>query len=365
MTRFGIEEEFFLVDRESLAPVAGALAAQEAIRAGGVAGTVVTEFLTCQVEHATTPHVDRQAAQSELRVFRDRLTEAASVMGAASAAVGTPFGVATTSVTPGPRYEVIASWLGDIVGSHQVNGMHVHVEFPEVEERVRAMNGLRPWLPALLALSGNSPFWHRRDTGFRSWRSVLMRRFPTMGCPPLFRDASHYAAAVDQLVALRAAPDTASVAWAARLCERYPTVEVRVFDVQLTVEDAVLLATITRAALRALRADDVLADDLPQSTEAVNASLWMAARDGLDARLLHPISGAAMTARAVVADLFNRIAPALQDTGDLRFAQEQLGRILVDGTGADRQRRAYARDGLSGLRALTTGTTGIVTPAPA
>ncbi|MGW8482726.1 carboxylate-amine ligase [Microbacterium sp. NPDC055903] len=349
MTRFGIEEEFVLLDRASLAAVPLGVAASDDARADAPAGTVTTEFLTCQVEHATTPVLALEDARDELTAFRRSVTRFATEHGAVAAGTGTPFGAGeATTVSPSVRYARIADWLGDITGGHQVNGLHVHVEITDEEERIRALNRIRGWLPVLLALTGNSPFWHGRDTGYRSWRSILLRRLPTMGCPPVFSGMSHYQDVRDRLIRLGAAPDAASLGWSVRASETYPTVEVRVFDAQLTVEDAVFAAALTRGVL--LSDPDVV----PLDSDAVDVSLWMAAREGMAANLIDPQTGSVSTAADLATRLVETVSGVLQECGDLAFVEDALSRTLADGTGAERQLRALAAGGVEALRALFT-----------
>ncbi|MDQ0643589.1 carboxylate-amine ligase [Microbacterium murale] len=351
MTYFGIEEEYFLLDRKTLAPVPLGPPAREVIAAGTLPGTVSAEFLTCQVEYSTSPVTALADAGTELRDARAALAGFARANDAIGASSGTPFGTGAPATTsPSARYATISRWLGDLVGEHQVNGTHIHVEIPDAEDRIRAMNALRPWLPVLLSLSANSPYWHESDTNFRSWRSILLRRFPTFGSPPHFQDASHYEATVNRLIDSGGVPDAASLSWMARISERFPTVEVRVFDAQLTVDDALLLASLTRALL--LSAPSPTA---PIDTDTIDTSLWIAAREGLDARLTHPLSGGVTAARALVRLLLRMLAPALQANGDLDFVEDRLMRTLRDGTGADRQRAAFDANGIDGLRSLLVG----------
>jgi len=346
--RFGVEEEFFFLDPSTLAPVSLGSSARESVLGEDFPGTVAAEFLTCQIEHATSPVITIEQARAQLGAFRAHLTRHAEGDVLLGAGMGTPYGTASsTAVSDSDRYRTIARWLGDIVGEHQVNGLHVHVEIPDADDRVRALNALRPWLPVLLAISTNSPFWHGRDTEFGSWRTILLRRFPTIGSPPPFRDADHYRAYVDRLVELGAAPDAASLSWLARISERFPTVEVRVFDAQLAAEDTLLFAALTRALLTS-----AIAPETHMETDAIDTSLWMAAREGLDARILNPMSAGVSDARALVPLMLRMLTPALQATGDFDFVTDRLARLLAEGTGADRQRRAFARGGINGLRSL-------------
>lgn len=353
MTRFGVEEEYFFLDPDSLAPTASALRAKRALADVGHPGAFTSEFLTCQLEYATSPLRTVDEARAQLSAARLAAAEFAAGEDSILGPVSTPFGTGDAHVSPSTRYREIARWLADIAGGHHVCGCHVHVEIEDAEARVRALNRLRPWLPVLLSLAGNSPFWHSRITGFRSWRTVMMRRLPTMGCPPMFRDHAHYRRHLDQLMRLRASPDAASLAWAARLSDRFPTVEVRVFDTQLEPDDSLLLAALVRAILVA---EDLVV--LPLDTDLIDATLWMAAREGLNAALIDPVTGESSSARMLIQDLLLLIQPHLEEAGDDEFVRERMALLRSDGTGADRQLAALRAGGVPGLAALLGGRTG-------
>ncbi len=362
MTRFGIEEEFQLLDEDTLIPLPLGSDARAALPSGaGPAnrGTVTTEFLTSQVEFSTSPVRNLDAAKVELNAFRGELREFAERRHAIAAASGTPFGVGPAgSVSASERYDTIAHWLGHIADGHHVNALHVHVEVPEADDRVRALNAVRPWMPTLLALSGNSPFADGHDTGHESWRTVIMRRFPLAGCPPHFHDIEHYRTAVSHLVAQHVIPDIASVCWAARLSERFPTVELRIFDAQLTTEDTVFLAALGRALVETALVNGARVDGATEihaaadDGDAIHASVWAAARQGLGATLVHPATGTLISAGDSARLLLRTVTPALAVSGDLEFVTDHVDRILHTGTGARRQRAAYEKDGLRGLREL-------------
>ncbi|WP_194421103.1 carboxylate-amine ligase [Microbacterium abyssi] len=347
MTRFGIEEEFQLLDEDTLVPVPLGSAARAALPSG--TGEVKKEFLTSQVEFSTSPVDTLAAAGEELMAFRRALASFAHDRGAVAIGSGTPFGIGPeASVFASERYDTVAHWLGHIVDSHHVNALHLHVEVPDEEDRVRALNAVRPWMPTLLAVSGNSPFADGHDTGHASWRTVIMRRLPLSGCPPHFRDMRHYRSEVDRLVAQQVIPDIASVCWAARLSANYPTVELRLFDAQLSPEDALLLAALGRALVESATS----AGDPVHTGDDIQASLWAAARAGLGATLVDPSSGRLIAAKDAVCLLLQTISPALEKSGDLAFVTDGLDRVLRTGTGAQRQRAAYAEGGITALRAL-------------
>lgn len=353
MARFGIEEEFVLLDEQTLVPAAMTPSTRERILQEVGAG-LTPEYLTCQLESATSPCLTRAEAEEQLRRTRTLIGSHAAEQGAIFAATGTPFiSPNRFVVSPSAHYDAVSAQLVEITREHEVNGLHIHVEVTDEEERVRVLNRARAWLPTLLSLTGNAPFAHGRDSGFDSWRSILIRRLPSSWSPPHFADLSAYRAHLEQLVSMGAIAEASSLSWTARLSERFPTVEVRVFDAQLTVDETLLAVALTRALL----VTDELGGLPAMGVEAIDASLWTAARYGPEARLVDPRSGETAPARDLVDALLDRLRPALAQLGDEDFVSEGIARIRTDGSGARRQREAYAENGTSGLRDLYRSST--------
>ncbi|MFJ4175104.1 YbdK family carboxylate-amine ligase [Microbacterium sp. NPDC089696] len=354
MTRFGVEEEFVLVDGETLVPLALDGDARERLVGAHHGGTISPEYLTSQIETATAPLSTIAEASEQLRGLRSTLARHVSGRGAIAAATGTPFLASPhPEILSLPHYDAVADILGEISRGHEVNGLHVHVEMPSDEERVRALDRARAWMPVLLALTGNSPFARGRSTGFASWRSVVIRRLPTAWTPPHVYDHSDYRARVDALLALGGITEESSLGWTIRLSARFPTVEVRVCDAQLDVDDTLLVAALCRAILTS---EDL--DGGPEiGVDAVDASLWTAARYGMSARVVDPTTGDAAPAEVVAGRMLSRLVTALDEQDDTDFVTTQLARIRRDGSGAHRQRRAVERLGVAGLRDLYRSTT--------
>ncbi|MFF7294155.1 YbdK family carboxylate-amine ligase [Microbacterium sp. NPDC008134] len=352
MARFGIEEEFLLVDRETLVPLASAPGSRERLAREvsdrRIGGQIYPEFLTSQVECVTDPLLSRADAVTQLDGLRRMLTAHAAANDAVVAASGTPFHTTRQAmISSSPHYDRVATQLGSIARGHEVNGLHVHVEVADAEERVRALNRLRGWLPVLLALTGNSPFTEGADTGFASWRSILIRRLPATWTPPYFRDLDDYVRQVERLLALGAIPERSSLSWAARVSDRFPTVEARVCDAQLDIDDTVFAATLIRAI--------AVNGDLPAASapvEEIDAVLWVSARYGMRAIVVDPTTGEHTDAWTAAQRLVDLVRPGLEELGDAEFVIDHLARLRVEGTGAERQRRAYAREGMDGLRRL-------------
>ncbi|WP_144874462.1 YbdK family carboxylate-amine ligase [Microbacterium sp. 1.5R] len=354
MARFGVEEEFFLLDGKTLLPLSMNEGTRDRIVGHRAGGTVTPEFLTSQLETASAPLDTTADARVQLQGMRVAMARDAAEDHAIVAATGTPFVWSDeVVVSSSPHYDRVAALLGGLTRTHEVNGLHVHVEVHGDEERAAALNRIRAWMPALLALTGNSPFDRGVASGFASWRSILTRRLPTGWTPPHSRDYAQYRAHVDGLLALGGVTEATSIGWTARLSERYPTVEVRVCDAQLDVDDALLAVALSRA----LVASEEL-DACPEvGLDAIDASLWTAARFGQQARIVDPTTGDAAPTWDVVERMLSRIAPALTAQGDDAFVAAQLARIREQGTGAERQLRALAQGGPEGLRDLYRATT--------
>ncbi|MGB4136291.1 MAG: YbdK family carboxylate-amine ligase [Microbacterium sp.] len=349
MARIGIEEEFVLLDERTLVPLGMGPGTRERIADRSTAGEVMPEYLTCQFECVTEPLTTLAEADADLRRLRGLLGTYALSHGAVAASSGTPYiSPRGLVVSPSAHYDEVAAQLAEITREHEVNGLHVHVESGDDEERVRALNRLRGWLPLLLALTGNAPFAHGVASGFQSWRSILIRRLPASWCPPQFHDYDDYRSRTERLVALRAVPEAASLAWAVRLPERFPTVEMRVFDAQLTTADTLFAVSLSRAI--ALGGDAAIAP--AAELDGIDASLWMAARDGTDARVIDPTTGDVDGVWSIADRLLDAVCPVLAELGEEDFVRDRLDQIRLDGTGAQRQQLAFDRDGVSGLRDL-------------
>lgn len=347
MTRVGVEEEFVLLDEQTLAPVTASVGARERITGRRRGGEVMPEYLTCQLECVTEPLSALTDVELQVRRLRGLVDVHAAEHGAVAASTGTPYvSAGTPEVSPSEHYERVTAQLAEITREHEVNGLHVHVEIVDDEERVRALNRMRGWLPLLLALTGNSPFAHGVLSGFESWRSILIRRLPATWCPPRFHDYDDYRARVGRLVAMQAIPDVSSVSWAARLSERFPTIETRVFDAQLCTEDTLLAVAISRGL--------ALSDEPATRTkvDGIDASMWTAARWGTGAHVVDPADGDIAPVWDVAGRMLAAILPVLEQHGDAELVRDRLARLRTDGTGATRQVRAFRVDGARALAEL-------------
>lgn len=353
MLTFGVEEEFVFLDPATLVPVPAATAIRRCLLETGYdAGVVHHEFFQSQIEFASPVFQTGEDARATLRTFRTALLGAATEYGVLVAGTGTPFQKSPAPLlTEGFRYSHIAGLVGTLTGEHEINGLHIHVGIPDQESGIRALNGVRRWLPVLLAISANSPFWCGADTGFGSWRAIHSRRWTTAGCPPWFADAADYRARVEALKGIGATPDAGAIAWYARLSEHQPTLEFRVADAQLEPARSLLLALLCRALVSEILAHVSMQADI-QHPELLDAALWHAARYGLSEQLIHPVLQTLVPASEVVAALLEFTAPALDSAGDLPTVTAMLHDVMTLGTGAEQQRRSYAAGGRVSLARL-------------
>jgi carboxylate-amine ligase len=328
-------------------------------------GAVVAELTLSQVETVTAVAGSVPGLLEHAAVLRRRAALVAAEHDLALVASGTPvLGDADEQrVADDERYATLRARAAGLIDQQLIAGMHVHVGLDgeaavgDVDDDVRAavVDGLRPWLPALLALSANSPFWLGRDTGFASWRQVHWQRWPVAGPPPRVGDAAGWRRAVERLVAAGVVDDASYVYWDVRLATRFPTVEVRVADVALTLADAGTYVGLVRALAQRSALDHergVAGPDVP--LHALRAAMWRAARYGVEDALVDPTSGTLAPASDVLRALLEQAGPGLEVTGDGDLVREGLGRVLRDGNGASRQRRAFAARGWAGVRSLVT-----------
>lgn len=348
----GVEEEYLLVDAEGV-PTGVADAAVRAHEAGGgeaadegePGGGLEHELQEQQVETGTHPCADLGELADEVRAGRVRASRAAEQAGARLVAVGTSPMPGPTTLSHGARYEEMARTYALTVREQLTSGCHVHVSVADDDEAVAVVDRIGPWLPVLLALSVNSPYWRGEDTGYSSIRSQLWNRWPTAGPTAPFGSAQAYRDTVADLVATGAALDPAMIYFDARLSPRYPTVELRVTDVCLRADDAVLVGALARALVET--AARQAADGVPPThrrVEALRAATWRAGRSGLAGDLLLPPTMTPVPADVAVAQLLDHVRAALTDSGDLPTVQDLLERLWHRGTGADEQ-RAWALGG--------------------
>ncbi len=350
----GVEEEFLLARTSS----PGLVAAGDAVVAAaemGSDGQFEHEFKREQAELGTAPQQSMADLAEDLVRRRADLAVAARRQGVRLLASATsPLDEQVTS-TAGDRYERMTSQFGRFARMQLTCGMHIHVAVDSPTEGVAVLDRMRGWLAVLLALSANSPFLAGHDTGYASYRTVLWGQWPTSGVADPFGGLEEYERARAALVSSGAAIDDGMIYFDARLSARYPTVEIRVADVCVHPEDAVVIAALARALVATVALE--WAGDrpvVPLRSELLRAATWRAARWGVDQDLVEVRTAEVVPAWDLVDRLVDWVAPSLERYEDSERVATGLTEIHRRGTGARTQREAYVANGFDGVADAVT-----------
>jgi carboxylate-amine ligase len=288
---------------------------------------------------------------SELRLevhrTRGELVAAAERTGLQVAAAGThPFSSWIDQViSPGERYQHIVEEMGQLARSLLIFGMHVHVAMPDRQTTIDMMNMVRYFLPHLLALSTSSPFWMGRNTGLRSFRTTVFRRFPRTGIPEIFESWSAYENFVNLLVKLNCIDTGKKIWWDVRPHPTFGTLEFRMFDVPTRVEETVALSALTQAIVVKLhRLYTRNVGWRVYRRALIEENKWRAARYGIEGKLLDLGKEAEVPMKELISELLEFVDDVLDDLGS-RGAVEYVHTILNEGTSAERQLRVFEKTG--------------------
>ena len=338
----GVEEEVMLLDPAtwSLAQASDEVLAQ---LSGKLSRHISPETHAAVVEVVTGIHSRVDEAVAELYSLRRRLALELHPMGLAVGSAGThPLaGREETELSGASRYRALGESLRELARREPTMALHVHVGVPAAEDAVRLLNGLRRNIPLLLALSANSPFWRGRDSGFASARTLIFQAFPRTGPPGIFAGYADYVEAVDPLIASGAIPDPSFLWWDVRLQPALGTVEVRVMDSQSTVGEVAALVALVQSLSRLELEEE--SPHVTPSAEVLAENRFLAARDGMNARLIDSTAGCLIPAGEMLEALLERCRPHARALG-CAAALELVPRLATV-TGAERQRAFAAPDG--------------------
>ena len=339
----GVEEEYLLVDRDSLALAEAPEGLTEAC-AARLEGQVSPEFLQCQIEIGTKVCATVSDAREDLRRLRATVAEEAAKHNLAPIAASChPFADwKDQSTTDKERYAQLKQAMGDVASRLLICGMHVHVGLNDNALRADLMPQASYFLPHLLALSCSSPFWQGKDTGLNCYRLTVFDNMPRTGLPPHFDSWGEYQRTVNTLVDLGIIEDTSKIWWDLRPSERFPTLEARICDVSPRVEDALSIAAATQAIMRMLwrlkvknqrwRAYDPF---------LISENRWRAQRYGVSEGLIDFGAEAITPFPDLMDEMIEILAEDAEALGSAAEIQ-RLRQIAANGNSADRQRAAYA-----------------------
>jgi carboxylate-amine ligase len=306
---------------------------------------VTAETHKSALELRTRAHRGVSPLASELVDLRAALDAQLRRLGLRAAAAGThPFAVwHETEVSTGPRYEAVYGSMRELARREPTFGLHVHVGVSTPAAAIELYNRLRAHLPLLLALSVNSPLWQGRDTGLASARTPLFQAFPRVGVPRVFRNYQEWVEAVDLLLRAEAFSDPTFLWWDVRPQPRFGTVEVRILDVQSTAGETAALVALVQSLARLELEEGYASRELLSMPEVIQENRFLAARDGMDARLIDPVSERQTPARVQLEELLSACLPHARELG----CEPELASIasLSERTGSRRQLDAWRTAG--------------------
>jgi len=343
----GVEEEFQIIDPETLELRSHVVQLISSAAARGVGDLVKQEMHQSIVETGTKICENVSELRLEMHRTRSELVMAAESTGLQVAAAGThPFSSWIDQViSPGERYQHIVEEMGQLARSLLIFGMHIHVAMPDKQTTIDMMNMVRYFLPHLLALSTSSPFWMGRNTGLKSFRTTVFRRFPRTGIPEVFESWSAYENFITLLVKLNCIDNGKKIWWDVRPHPTYGTLEFRMFDTATRVEEAVAIAALTQAIVVKLHRLYTHNQSWRIYRRAlIEENKWRAARYGIEGKLIDFGREAEVPMRELMLELMELIDDVVDDLGS-RSAVEYIHTILNEGTSAERQLRVYQTTG--------------------
>jgi carboxylate-amine ligase len=341
----GVEEEFQIIDPQTMELRSHVI--QLLSQAHGLGDQVKQEMHQSIVETGTKICENVSELRLEVHRTRGELVAAAERTGLQVAAAGThPFSSWIDQViSPGERYQHIVEEMGQLARSLLIFGMHVHVAMPDRQTTIDMMNMVRYFLPHLLALSTSSPFWMGRNTGLRSFRTTVFRRFPRTGIPEIFESWSAYENFVNLLVKLNCIDTGKKIWWDVRPHPTFGTLEFRMFDVPTRVEETVALSALTQAIIVKLhRLYTRNVGWRVYRRALIEENKWRAARYGIEGKLLDLGKEAEVPMKELICELLEFVDDVLDDLGS-RGAVEYVHTILNEGTSAERQLRVFEKTG--------------------
>jgi carboxylate-amine ligase len=341
----GIEEEYQIVDSNGdLKPHITTLMAEHGEALGD---HVRPEMIQSVVEAGTGVCETVEQAREEVAGLRANIARVLAESGLRMAGAGThPFSKWQEQlITERDRYKMLEDEMQDVVRSILIFGLHVHVAIPDRERGNEIMNEARYFLPHLLALSTSSPFWAGRDTGLKSYRSVVWSRFPRTGIPPDFESYDEYENYLEMLVKTGCIDDGKKIWWDLRSHPYFPTVEFRCCDQTTRLEETICMAGLIQAiCAKLLKLRERNLGFRKYMPALIAENKWRAMRYGIDGRLIDFGKEAEVPMRDLAMELLEFVDDVVDELGS-RQAVEYVNTILQEGSSADRQLKVFREQG--------------------
>jgi carboxylate-amine ligase len=340
----GIEEEYQTID-----PVTRDLRSHihaEIVRKGRLLldERVKPEMHQSVIEIGTGVCKNIQEAEDEIRDIRRQMIGLARENGLELAAGGThPFAQwHQQEIYPDERYRVIVEDLKMVARANLIFGLHVHIGVEHRETAIQLMNSARYFLTHILALSANSPFWLGMDTGLKSYRCKVFDKFPRTNIPDLYTSWSEFEDYVNLLIRTNCIDNAKKLWWDIRPHPHFPTLEFRVCDIPMRLEETIAIAALCQALIAKLyQLHERNLTFRHYNRALIMENKWRAARYGLDGKMIDFGKQTEVPARELIEEILEFVDDVVQELGSGR----EIGyvrRILEEGSGADRQLRVFA-----------------------
>lgn len=343
----GIEEEYQTIDpvtRDLRSHIdteiisKGKLLLKEAVKAEMHQSTVEVGTGICQTV---------KQAKQEIAFLRKEIRDLASANGLLVGAAGShPFADwRQQDIYPDERYRVIVEDLGQVARANLIFGLHVHIGVEDREEAIQLMNMLRYFLPHILALSTNSPFWLGMDTKYKSYRSKVFENFPRTNIPDIFTSWGDFQNYVSILVKTNAIDNAKKIWWDIRPHPFFPTLEFRICDMPLRVDETAALVALIQATVAKLHnLYEANQSFRIYSRALIMENKWRATRYGLDGKLIDFGKQEEFPERELMEEYLEFIDDVVDDL-DSREEINYVRKMMQVGTGADRQLKVFQETG--------------------
>jgi len=339
----GVEEEYMVMDPNSRELKSHE---QQIVHEGQklLKDKVKAEMHQAVVEVGTDICKDIDEAYEDVANLRKNISDIASSLGFIMGAAGThPFSHWERQlITNHARYNDIVNELQEAARSNLIFGLHVHVGMESRELANHIANSTRYFLPHVYALSTNSPFWEGRLTGYKSFRTKVFDKFPRTGIPEVFESIEAYDNYVKLLIKTNCVDNAKKIWWDLRVHPFFNTVEFRICDVPLTVDETIAIAALFQAIcakIYKLRMQNM--NFIQYSRHLINENKWRASRYGLDGRLIDFGKEEEINTRVLIHELLDFVDDVVDELGS-RHRLANVVKILEKGTGADRQLKVYS-----------------------
>jgi carboxylate-amine ligase len=342
----GVEEEYMILD-----PLTKELKShQRTIVTEGqkiFQDKIKAEMHQAVVEVGTAICNNADEAYAEILSLRTGVSQIANSLGYSIGASGThPFSLWEKQlISDSSRYQDLLNELQQAARSNLIFGLHVHVGMEDRKMAIHIANTARYFLPHIYALSTNSPFWESRNTGYKSYRSKVFDKFPRTGIPDYFESIEAYDNFIQLLIKTNCIDDAKKIWWDLRVHPVYNTIEFRICDVPMTVQETITITALFQAIcakIYSLRRQNI--NFINYQRALINENKWRASRYGIDGMLIDFGKEKEMPVIELIDELLEFVDGVVDELGS-RHHIEKVKDIFKTGTGADRQLATFTETG--------------------